>query len=137
MILGTSHYGAPDRFGLTRKQFATPFGEARYRYQLVNELENAAPAAVRMEDYCHAVEHSIEFQVVFLQHLYGPEVKILPILCGPFVKSIYEGGLPEDNADVARFFRRAREHRRAGRQASYFGCLGSIWRTWDGAMAIR
>jgi AmmeMemoRadiSam system protein B len=50
------------------------------------------------------VEHSIEFQIVFLQHLYGPDVRVLPILCGPFVKSIYEGGRPEDNESLARFF---------------------------------
>jgi MEMO1 family protein len=104
IILGTSHYGAPDRFGMTRKQFQTPFGNARTDIALVDELERAAPDAIRMEDYCHAVEHSIEFQIVFLQHLYGPNVKVLPILCGPFVKSIYEGGMPEDNEYVARFF---------------------------------
>ncbi len=104
VILGTSHYGAPERFGLTRKLFATPFGEAQTNTGLVNELEKAAPDAIRMEDYCHCVEHSIEFQIVFLQHLYGPNIKILPILCGPFVKSIYEGGLPEHTERVARFF---------------------------------
>jgi AmmeMemoRadiSam system protein B len=104
VILGTSHYGAPERFGLTRKNFSTPFGDAQTQSGLVDELERAAPAAIRMEDYCHAVEHSIEFQVVLLQHLYGPQVRILPILCGPFVKSIYEGGLPEQDESVARFF---------------------------------
>ncbi len=104
VILGTSHYGAPDRFGMTRKQFLTPFGEARTNVALVEELENAASGAIRMEDYCHAVEHSIEFQTVFLQHLYGPAVNILPVLCGPFVKSVYEGGRPEDNPQVAAFF---------------------------------
>ena len=103
LILGTSHYGAPERFGLTRKNFITPYGEAQTNVRLVNELQKAAPDAVLMEDYCHAVEHSIEFQVVFLQHLYGPRVRILPILCGPFVKSIYEGGPPEQNDGVARF----------------------------------
>ena len=103
VILGTSHYGGPDHFGLTRKQFSTPFGAAQTNTALVNELEAAAPNGVRMEDYCHAVEHSIEFQIVFLQHLYGPEVRILPILCGPYVKSIYDGARPEDNPDVARF----------------------------------
>ena len=41
--------------------------------------------AVAVEDYCHAVEHSIEFQVVFLQYLFGPRVRILPVLCGAFV----------------------------------------------------
>ncbi len=104
VILGTSHYGAPDRFGLTRKQFVTPYGEARTNAALVDELVDAAPDAIRMEDYCHCVEHSIEFQVIFLQHLYGPDVKILPILCGPFVKSVYEGVAPESNLHVAWFF---------------------------------
>jgi AmmeMemoRadiSam system protein B len=104
IILGTSHYGAPERFGLTRKQFVTPFGAARTNTALVDDLERKAPGAIRMEDYCHAVEHSIEFQVVFLQHIYGPDVRILPILCGPFVKSIYGTGMPEDTDDVARFF---------------------------------
>lgn len=104
VILGTSHYGAPDRFGLTRKQFVTPFGEAETNLTLVNEIQAAANEAIRMEDYCHAVEHSIEFQIVFLQHLYGPGVRILPILCGPFVKSIYEGSLPEDSDAAAKFF---------------------------------
>jgi len=104
IILGTSHYGAPDRFGLTCKQFITPFGETRTNVALTKELAAAAPGAIRMEDYCHAVEHSIEFQIVFLQHLYGAGIKILPILCGPFVKSIYEGIRPEENSDVAKFF---------------------------------
>ena len=104
VILGTSHYGAPERFGLTRKHFLTPFGEAQTNIGLVDELDGAAGDAIRMEDYCHAVEHSIEFQIVFLQHIYGTNVRILPILCGPFVKSIYEGGLPEANERVARFF---------------------------------
>jgi AmmeMemoRadiSam system protein B len=117
VVLGTSHYGAPDRFGLTRKTFATPYGDAQTERALIDELEAAAPGAIRMEDYCHAVEHSIEFQIVFLQHLYGPAIRILPILCGPFVRSIYEGGLPEDNEHVRRFFDalaniRAREGKR-------------------------
>jgi AmmeMemoRadiSam system protein B len=89
---------------LTRKAFATPFGEAQTAAHFVDELSRRAPDAVRMEDYCHAVEHSIEFQVVFLQYLYGPQVNILPILCGPFVKSLYGGGMPEDTPAVARFF---------------------------------
>lgn len=103
VILGTSHYGEADRFGLTRKRFLTPFGDARTDLGLVDELAAKAPGAVRMEDYCHAIEHSIEFQVLFLQHLMGPNVKILPILCGSFARSISEGGLPEQNDEVKRF----------------------------------
>ena len=103
VILGTSHYGAPDRFGLTRKNFVTPLGEARTQIPLVDRLAARAPGAVEMEDYCHAAEHSIEFQVLFLQHLYGPDVRILPILCGSYARSIYQGGMPEDNDEVRRF----------------------------------
>ena len=103
VILGTSHYGEPERFGLTRKAFATPLGEAETNLALVNRLAEEAGAAVQMEDYCHAIEHSIEFQVVFLQHLYGPRVRIVPILCGSYARSIYEGGRPEYNENVRRF----------------------------------
>ena len=107
VILGTSHYGEPDRFGLTRKPFDTPLGTAKPELRLINEL--ASEPAATMEDYCHAVEHSIEFQVLFLQHLYGPDVRILPILCGSYMRSICSGGLPEDDEGVRRFLGRLGE----------------------------
>jgi AmmeMemoRadiSam system protein B len=100
VVLGTSHYGRPESFGLTRKPFATPFGETTVDAAIVDELERAGGVA---EDYCHAVEHSIEFQVVFLQHLFGPSVRVVPILCGPFARATRAGGLPEDDPGVARF----------------------------------
>ncbi len=103
VVLGTSHYGEPDRFGLTRKPFATPFGIAPTETALVDQLCNEAGASVTLEDYCHAVEHSIEFQVVFLQYLYGPRVRILPILCGAFSAGADAGRLPETSDRVARF----------------------------------
>jgi hypothetical protein len=103
VVLGTSHYGEPDRFGLTRKPFATPFGEAHVDQELVDRLVAKADGAIGMEDYCHSIEHSIEFQVLFLQHVYGPGIKILPILCGSYARSIYQGGRPEDDEDVKRF----------------------------------
>ncbi len=103
VVLGTSHYGEPEAFGLTRKPFRTPFGETRTDTGLVDWLAQRAPRAVRMEDYCHAVEHSIEFQVVMLQSLFGADVKILPVLCGPYAKSLYEGGMPEDDEGVREF----------------------------------
>ncbi len=103
VILGTSHYGAPERFGLTRKPYATPWGESRVDLRLLEELARKAPDAIAMEDYCHAVEHSIEFQVLFLQSIFGPDISILPILCGSYAQSIYRGGKPEANENVNRF----------------------------------
>ena len=104
IVLGTSHYGRSEKFGLTRKSYRTPWGDSRTDSKLVDELMTRAPQAIVEEDYCHAVEHSIEFQVLFLQYLYGPDVKVLPVLCGSFAKSLYEGGKPEDDEGVRRFF---------------------------------
>jgi AmmeMemoRadiSam system protein B len=103
VVLGTSHFGEAEKFGLTRKPFVTPLGRTRTDLDVVNSLARAAPDAVVMEDYCHAVEHAIEFQVLFLQHLWGPDVSVVPILCGPFAKSTLHGGRPEDDPGVAAF----------------------------------
>ncbi len=104
VILGTSHYGEPDRIGLTRKPFRTPFGDTIPDLAIVDELARASGAGAAMEDYCHAVEHSIEFQVVFLQHLFGPGIRVVPVLCGSYAPSLYRGGYPEENENVRRVF---------------------------------
>lgn len=104
VILATSHYGTAERFGLTRKSFRTPLGEAQNDLRLTNWLADRGGAAVEMEDYCFSFEHTVEFQVLFLQHALGPGVKILPVLCGPFAHSLYQGGKPEDDDNVRRFF---------------------------------
>jgi AmmeMemoRadiSam system protein B len=106
-VLGTSHYGQPGKFGLTRKPFETPFGRTRIDQTLVAELE-AQPAAL-VEDYCHAIEHSIEFQVIFLQAIYGADVCILPLLCGSFGRSMHADGFPEDDEQVKCFLGTLRE----------------------------
>jgi Predicted dioxygenase len=69
VVLGTSHYGEPERFGLTRKPFETPLGKSAVDLRLVDALANAAPDSILMEDYCHSIEHSIEFQALFLQYV--------------------------------------------------------------------
>jgi hypothetical protein len=106
VILGTSHYGPLHRFGLTRKAFATPFGEARPDLEIIDWLERHGGPAGEREDYCHAVEHSIEFQVVFLQHVLGPDVRIVPILCGPYA---YESERPEEDEGVGQFLAALRD----------------------------
>ena len=104
IILATSHYGEPETFGLTRKRFVTPLGEAVTDKGLVDRLAESGGEAVRMEDYCHSFEHTVELQLIFLQHQLGPGVRILPILCGPFARSLTQGGTPEQDDRVQRFF---------------------------------
>lgn len=103
VILATSHYGEPERFGLTRKPFVTPLGETATDTALVDWLAARGGPAVLMEDYCHSFEHTVELQVIFLQHIFGPDIRILPILCGPFARSIYLAGSPESDEGVRHF----------------------------------
>jgi len=103
VILGTSHYGAPEKFGLTRKPFVTPLGTLEVDTPLVDWIAERAGDSVVMEDYCHSIEHSIEFQCLFLQHAVGSRCRILPILCGPFLASLLKGEAPEADDGVHRF----------------------------------
>ncbi|MEO8026651.1 MAG: AmmeMemoRadiSam system protein B [Bryobacteraceae bacterium] len=117
VILGTSHYGAPDRLGLTKKDFVTPYGTARTDQALVAKLAADCGSGAAMEDYCHSFEHSIEFQVVFLQHVYGPDVKILPILVGSYATSLMSGAAPEAGDGVKRLLDGLSElHAREGKR---------------------
>lgn len=100
VILGTSHYGTPNRFGLTRKPYATPFGELAVDTDAVDRLSAAAPEATVVEDYCHSVEHSIEFQCLFTRYRARRPPRIVPILCGPIWSGIEAGGAEK----VERFF---------------------------------
>jgi MEMO1 family protein len=104
VILGTSHYGEPEKFGLTRKPFSTPLGTIQPDTELIDRLIDHAGDSITTEDYCHAIEHSIEFQCVFLQQMLGSDFKIVPILCGPFAKSLTTGEPPEKDDKVWRFF---------------------------------
>jgi AmmeMemoRadiSam system protein B len=104
VILATSHYGEPEHFGLTRKNYRTPMGEAQTDQRLVNRLAERGGPGVQMEDFCHSFEHTVELQVIFLQHMLGAGVKILPVLCGSFARSLYRGGDPEDDDKVKAFF---------------------------------
>jgi len=44
VLLGTSHYGAPERFGVTRKPYETPLGTASVNTALLDKLVARAPA---------------------------------------------------------------------------------------------
>ncbi len=88
ILLGTSHYGQPERFGLTRKPFVTPLGTLQPETEMINWLTAHAGDAIVQEDYCHAIEHSLEFQCIFLQQMLGSGFKIVPILCGPFAQAL-------------------------------------------------
>ena len=83
IVLGVGHQGFQGLFALTGKEFATPLGSAKAEKASLERLRNAGKEVIAPDDFAHKAEHSIEFQVVFLQHVLkdGP-FRIIPILCG-------------------------------------------------------
>jgi len=94
VILATSHWGEPGRFGLTRKRFRTPLGEARTDQPLTDWLARAGGGAVEMEDYCHSFEHTVELQLI---------------------SAARDGAGCADSADLVRVLRAQRFRKRAAR----------------------
>jgi AmmeMemoRadiSam system protein B len=89
VVFGTDHNGVRHPFTLTRKSYATPLGIVPTDVALVDALAgDLAPAdaeALFDDEFHHAREHSIEFQAVWLRHVFGAAVPpMLPVLCGPF-----------------------------------------------------
>ncbi len=86
VILGVAHQYSRRRFVLTRKDFATPLGVARTDRDFVDRLAEAAGDQFFEDELTHRTEHSIEFQVVFLQYLLAGrrDFAIVPILVGSF-----------------------------------------------------
>jgi AmmeMemoRadiSam system protein B len=91
VVLGVGHQMAHDLFSLTEKDFETPLGTVKGDKAAVRALGHAGGDVLAANDFAHRAEHSIEFQILFLQHLLKDrEFTIVPILCG-FVGT----GLPE------------------------------------------
>ncbi len=83
IILGTSHVDMKNFFALTKKAFETPFGRIETDQSFVEALATHLSYDPFEDELIHKNEHSIEFQVLFLQYLYGEKpIKIVPILCG-------------------------------------------------------
>jgi AmmeMemoRadiSam system protein B len=74
----------PVPFILTKKHFETPFGTLETDQDIVQRLESVCQWDPYAYESVHRTEHSIEFQAVMLAYLFGPQVRIVPILCGTF-----------------------------------------------------
>jgi hypothetical protein len=102
IIFGVAHVSPPTPFVLTRKAFDTPFGALLTDQGLVRQLEAACSWDPYAYERVHRTEHSIEFQAVMLSYLYGPHVRIVPVLCSTFGSEL--GGVePADIAGVRAF----------------------------------
>lgn len=85
LLLGTGHNLSESLFSLTAKDFVTPLGRVRTDRDWIERLKkNYAPGFLASHDIDHKNEHSLEFQLLFLQYLYGNDFTLFPVLCGSF-----------------------------------------------------
>lgn len=122
VILGVAHQYCANRFALTRKDFETPLGLARTDRAYVDKISALAGDHFFDDELAHRTEHSIEFQVVFLQYLLGEsrDYSIVPILVGSFHDLM--GREPIDDPEVHRFIEamKAAEHA-SNKKVAYIG----------------
>ncbi|MCS6804118.1 MAG: AmmeMemoRadiSam system protein B [Acidobacteriota bacterium] len=105
IILGTSHYGLGDLFVPTRKDFVTPLGVMKTDQAFLTLLEDHYGGPISQNELAHRTEHSIEFQVVFLQHVLADRrpVQIVPILVTSFHQMLLSYQSPYEDASFAKF----------------------------------
>ena len=112
IIFGTSHYGQVDNpFILTKKNFRTPLGEAKTNVGIIERLEAACGWDLFEGELSHKTEHSIEFQVAFLQYMIGGkrDFTIVPVLCTSFHRMVTEGSSPSEDERVSKFLGEMKE----------------------------
>ncbi len=98
VILGTNHLGRSLSVVGTASDFATPLGTTRCDTAFLEHLEKRC-GDLRKSELDHLKEHSIELQLLWLQHLFGADAfEIVPFLCpdpcGP------TGTVPRDGEGV-------------------------------------
>ncbi len=100
LVLGVGHQLDTGVFSSCDKTYHTPLGSLSCDQELAQSLlalrnddtvaANGLPL-MAPDDFAHRNEHSIEFQLVFLQHFLGQtDLNIAPLLCGSLLY-----GLPE------------------------------------------
>jgi MEMO1 family protein len=96
IILGTNHFGRATSTVATRKDFQTALGTTRTDREFIAALEQRCDADLCEHEFDHLREHSVELQVLVLQHLFGSQnFEIVPVLCqdpcGPTGTGPYDG----------------------------------------------
>ena len=110
VILGTAHLEMKNYFGLTLKDFSTPLGTAKTNKAFVQALSDDCHWDLFEDELIHKREHSIEFQVIFLQFLYpGKPFEIVPILCGSFHEAIERSISPWEIPQIREFIEALRK----------------------------
>lgn len=111
IVFGTDHNGAEQPFTFTRKHYETPLGLMKTDIALVDGVVEKVKAALGengahqlfYDEHHHRGEHSIEFQMIWLRHIYkerADNMLVLPILCGSLHDYVERNLPPRTNAKI-------------------------------------
>jgi AmmeMemoRadiSam system protein B len=96
ILVGTGHAMREAFVSITEKDFETPLGVVKTDRDLVKELREKGKEIAVPYDMAHRSEHSLEIQLVFLQHFFGNEFTIVPLLFGSFESEFDRVTRPEE-----------------------------------------
>lgn len=101
VILGVPHTMSYDRLMFSRMDFDTPIGRVETDREFIKDFREHLSFDLTRDEAAHMNEHSIEFQTIFLRHIFADRpIRIVPILLGSlsdFVESGH-GGVERDDA---------------------------------------
>jgi AmmeMemoRadiSam system protein B len=102
VIIATSHYSG-ERFTLTGKNFKSPLGKVQTDQDYIDRLEGFYGDGLFDDPIAHLPEHSIELEVVLLQHLYEGRkpFRIVPLLVGSFGDCVGDAVEPRGRDDIS------------------------------------
>jgi len=109
VLLGTGHYMEGAFLSLTEKDYETPLGVVKTDKNWVRRLKRTGEKAVAPHDLAHRQEHSLEFQLIFLQYLYGNDFSLVPILCSSFQRELERVRRPSEIPGVDGFLAALKE----------------------------
>jgi len=114
VVFGTGHNLSDEFVALTRKRFETPFGQVACDTEFVDRVAARLGDRAYRRELVHRDEHSIEFQVLYLQRrLRGRRFTIVPILCGAFHRLLDDQKTPRDEPVIETLIEAVREAERA------------------------
>jgi hypothetical protein len=111
IILGTGHTGLVNCYSCLPKDFETPLGVVKHDADFIAELRRRHPHDLLAELLPHRTEHTIEFQTIFLQHLFGGKrsFTIVPILCSYAYLMLTDRRFEREKKIIQDFVRALRE----------------------------
>lgn len=142
VIFGVAHRMSYDAFMISAKDFETPLGAVPADRELIEHFRSQLPFELTHDESAHRREHSIEFQAVFLRHIFRDRpIRIVPILTGSLHEYVELGrpGAREDERLETLYRTLDASARELGRSVCYIAGadLCHVGRKFGDAFAAR